>query len=77
LEEGKKVKDDLVKTKKLLHEIKDNKLNHLKDNEIPEKYHYDLKKKKLEIWKNLWIMIKLSKEFDSQHICDFYKRLIK
>jgi len=49
LEEGKKVKDNLTHQKRLLEDIKSNKLQHLKEHSIPDKYHYDLAKKKIVI----------------------------
>jgi hypothetical protein len=49
LEEGKKVKDNLTKQKRLLEDIKTQKMEHLKENSIPDKYHYDLAKKKIVI----------------------------
>ena len=47
LEEGKKVRDSLFHQKALIEEIKESKLNDLKTYGIPEKYQYDLAKKKI------------------------------
>jgi len=47
LEEGKKIKDKLTAEKKLLENIKSEKLGELQDLGIPEKYQAELAKKKI------------------------------
>lgn len=49
LEEGKKIKDNLKNQKKVLEEIKQKKLEQLKEESIPEKYTVDLQKKKINV----------------------------
>ena len=47
LEEGKKLRDNLLQQKTFIEDIKETKLNDLKIYGIPEKYQYDLTKKKI------------------------------
>jgi len=49
LEEGKKIKDKLASEKKILENIKSQKLESLNNHGIPTKYTQDLVKKKILI----------------------------
>ncbi|CAD8168660.1 unnamed protein product [Paramecium pentaurelia] len=49
LEEGKKIRDKMINEKKLLENIKEQKLKGLNDNTIPDKYKAELAKKKINI----------------------------